>query len=227
MAAAAAAARRIREPAGPGACQRDQRLHRVGLDRRMHHQHVGHVGHQRHWREVANRVVADGRIQPRIHRVRRQRAHQQRVAIARRARDQLCTEAAAGAGTVVDQHRLAEALGQPGPDQPGADVEWTARRERDDEADGLRRPGGRHRCCCGGHGRYRSRGERRRCRQHCRAQRIRRHRSDRRRGHPSPGTHCAVMPACLISFAQRSYSSPMNLRNCSGVLAMVSSPASL
>ena len=62
--------------------------------------------------------------------MRGQRAHQQRVAIPRRARDQLRAEAAAGAGTVVDKHRLTETFRQLAADQPCAGVERAARRER-------------------------------------------------------------------------------------------------
>ncbi|MCY1244443.1 hypothetical protein D9M72_575160 [compost metagenome] len=72
------------------------------------------------------------------------RAHQQRVAVRLVLGDIVSADGGAGAGTVLDDHRLAEALGELVAQRACEYVGGAARRERHDQGDGLGRPGLRH-----------------------------------------------------------------------------------
>ncbi len=63
------------------------------------------------------------------------RADQQRIAVGRRARHELGADAAAGAGAVVDHHRLSERLADLIADDAADNVGIAAGRERHDQPD--------------------------------------------------------------------------------------------
>ena len=108
---------------------------------RVHHQHVRHPGHHRDRRQVLERVEWHLRIERRIDRLRADRAHQQRVAVGRRLRDEVGAEVAAGTRLVVDDEGLAERLAELRRERARQDVGGAAGRERHDDADRLRGPG--------------------------------------------------------------------------------------
>ena len=86
-----------------------------------------------------------------LERVERQRAversadrqrvdgQQHRVAIRRRFGDRVGTKSAAGAGAMLDQHRLSDPFGQLVAEDTRHRVDTAARRERHNDADGSRR----------------------------------------------------------------------------------------
>ncbi len=121
--------------------QRDEILERIRLDAGMHHQQVGRGCDQRHRHEILDRVVLDAGVRRRRDHVGAGGAHGERVAVGRGAGRDLGADRAAGAAAVVDDHLLAEALGELLPDQARDDVGRAARRERDDQADRLGRIG--------------------------------------------------------------------------------------
>jgi hypothetical protein len=120
-------------------CVGDQFLHRIGRDRRIDGEHVRHTGDQHHRLEVFHVIERHLRIQARVDRVRADGAHQQRIAVGRTFRDQLGTDVATGARSVVDDERLPERFRQLLRDRARQDVGRAARRERDDDPHRLRR----------------------------------------------------------------------------------------
>jgi hypothetical protein len=106
-----------------------------------HHQHVRHLRDAGDRREVADRVVRQLRVEPGIDRVRRDGAHDDRRAVGRGLGHGVGAEVAAGAGTVLDDHRAEAVLHLLG-ERAGDDVERAARRIGHDEAE---RPGLRQR----------------------------------------------------------------------------------
>ena len=71
------------------------------------------------------------------HRIRAQAAHEQRVAVGRRARGRFGAERSCAAGAVFHHHRLARRLAQSLRDDPRQRIGKPARRERHDDLDGL------------------------------------------------------------------------------------------
>ena len=137
MSRAAVAARAERELAGIRLRVGDEFLRRVDGQRRVDDQHVRRDRDERDRREVLHRVVRHLRVKARVHRVRRQRAHQDRVAVGRRLRDEVGADVAARAGPVVDDNALAPVLARLLRDGAADDVERSAGRKGDDE---LHRP---------------------------------------------------------------------------------------
>ncbi|MNL09214.1 hypothetical protein D3C87_1299660 [compost metagenome] len=117
-----------------------QLAHVLRRNARMHHQHVHHRSHLRDRCEVFHRVVVDLAVQAGRDAQRRGR-EQQRVAVGRSLGDVLRRDHGAGAGLVLHQHGLAQALVQPLGEQARHDVGRAAGRERHDERDGLGRVG--------------------------------------------------------------------------------------
>ncbi len=133
--------------------ERDQLLDGRCVKRRVNDKHIGRGGGKRHGREIAHRIEGHAREKARVDRERSRGAHQHRVAVGRRLRDDIGADVAAGARPVVDHHLLREAVAQFLRDRAGDDVGAAARRKRDDEADGLRGIGVRRgprlrRQCC-------------------------------------------------------------------------------
>jgi hypothetical protein len=113
--------------------------------------------------EVGDRVVGLLLEHERADRDRRRVREHQGVAVGRRLHDVEPADAAAGAGLVVDDDRLAELLGELLADDAGDDVARPARGEGDDDADrllgvrgergpGERGGGARRRRCAGAGG---------------------------------------------------------------------------
>jgi hypothetical protein len=115
--------------------------------------------HQRDVREVAQRVVAGLLVGGRVARVRVRhadvpdqrvaRVQQQRVAVGRGAAHRFAADAAAGAGAVVDDHRLAQRLRQFLGDDAAEHVGEAPGGPRHDDLDRLARVvgrSGRHGC---------------------------------------------------------------------------------
>jgi hypothetical protein len=106
MAGAPVAARAERELARIRLRITDQLGDRIGRHRRIQHQHVRRNRDQGDRREVLDRVVRHLAVQADVDRVRRQCALEDRVAVGRAFRDQVGADVAAGARSVVDDHRL-------------------------------------------------------------------------------------------------------------------------
>ena len=106
----------------------------------MHHDHVRTRRDEAHRSEVLYRIIRQLCIQARVDRVRARR-RQQRVAVGRRIRHELRRKQAAGAGTIVDDHRLLQILAQVFREHAGEDIGAAAGRVTDDEPDGFRRIG--------------------------------------------------------------------------------------
>ena len=107
----AVAGRRVGELIGARLGQRDQFLHRLHRQRRMHNEHAGCRCQQCDRREVAHDVEIEFRIKRRADRVRN-RAEEQRVTVGRRLGDDLGADGAAGTRTVIDDQLLAESLAE-------------------------------------------------------------------------------------------------------------------
>jgi hypothetical protein len=103
----------------------------------MEHEHVRHRRDQRHRREIFDRIVRQLAVERHVDRVGADRAHQYRVAVGGRFGDVVGADIAAGAGTVIDNHRLAPAFVELLAYRARDDVERTAGGERHDEADRL------------------------------------------------------------------------------------------
>ena len=95
-------------------------------------------GHQRDGGEVLHGVERQLRVEPGAGGVARV-GHEQRVAVGCGLRDDLGSDVATGAATVVDHHRLAQRLGELLSDDARGDVGAAAGGEGDHHADGLRR----------------------------------------------------------------------------------------
>jgi hypothetical protein len=90
----------------------------VGGDLVIHHHYERSLTDARDRHDVLDEIETEIVIERRIDGIRRA-GHQQRVTIGRRMSDQLGAEIAGGAGAVVDDNRLAQALGQPLRDKAG------------------------------------------------------------------------------------------------------------
>ena len=103
-----------------------------GRNRWVHLHHIGHAHDARDRRDVADEVEIKLVVKRRIDGVRR--AHQeQRVAVRCRLHDRLGGDIGAGAGSVLDDERLAELLRQPLTHQAREGVGGAARRKPDDQ----------------------------------------------------------------------------------------------
>ncbi len=106
--------------------------------RRVGNQHVGHVSRERDGLEVVDPLERHVGHEEGIHRVRRHRADEDRVAVGRRLGDLVRPDVAGGARLVLDHRRLAPALGHLHRDQPREHVGRPARGPRHDQPDDLR-----------------------------------------------------------------------------------------
>ena len=104
----------------------------------MHGEHVVHARDHRDRREVFQRVVAQLRIESRVHGERADVAEEQRVAVGRAARDELGADLARRAAAVVDDDLLRPHFAELLRDDAAHEVGGARRRERDDDADGAR-----------------------------------------------------------------------------------------
>ena len=133
MPGAAVAARAEGELAGIRLGIGDEFLRGVDRQRRVDDEHVRRDRDQRDRREVLDRVVRHLRVEAGVDRVRRQRSHQDRVAVGRRFRNEIGADVAARAGAVVHHNALAPRVAQLLRDRAADDVERSARRKRHDE----------------------------------------------------------------------------------------------
>ncbi|MNC84847.1 hypothetical protein D3C83_04150 [compost metagenome] len=135
MEGAAVAGGRVIQPARLRSCQRDQRLHGIHRQRRVHQQDMGRHDGRRDRREIAQRVVRDPGKQRRIDGEGGVGAGEQRVAVGRRFRHDLRGDHAGTAAAVVDHHGLAELLGELRAEHARLRVVGAARGRRDQETD--------------------------------------------------------------------------------------------
>ena len=142
----AVAGRGVVQLAGLALRERDELGQVARLHLRIDDQQVRRDRHQRDRREIRDRVVRKLRIRAGRDRVGAGRAERQRVAVGRRLGRGVGADRAAGARPVLDDHGLAEPLAQPLRHDAGDDVGRAARREADDELDGLVRIIGLRQC---------------------------------------------------------------------------------
>jgi hypothetical protein len=112
--------------------------------RRLRQRHAHHVGlgdQQRHRREIADRVVAQRRIEELVG-GKPWPDDEDGVAVGIGTGHHVGGDVAAGAGLVLDHHRLAPHLLQAVADQPRGDVSRAARRKRHHDAHRSLRPFG-------------------------------------------------------------------------------------
>src|SRR5579872_7384720 len=143
------------ELAGLALGQRDQLLERFDRQVRIGRQNQGILARQNDRLEVAQRLVAERRIEREVRGQRRVGGEQKRVAVRRRLGDHLGADAAAGAGTVDDHHRLAPRLAQAVAELARQNVDGAARRVRHHDLNGALGIFGVRRC----RGRQQTRGE--------------------------------------------------------------------
>ena len=137
----AVAAGGVAQAPGSAPRGRDGLRRRVGLQVAAGHQHEGDAREARDRRQVAQRVVADGRVQVGRDRQRAGRGQHQRVAVGRRLGHLPHGQRAAGAGAVLHHDLLPQLLGQAGSQQPRRGVGAAAGREGHDDAQGFGGPG--------------------------------------------------------------------------------------
>jgi hypothetical protein len=118
----------------------DQLGHILELVLRVMAEHLRRDADQRDRREVVDRIEAPLGDQQRADAVRVDVRELQRVAIGRRLRDQVGADGAGGAGLVLDDDRLSEALGQLGGHEARHRIGSAPRREAHEDLDRLRRP---------------------------------------------------------------------------------------
>jgi hypothetical protein len=132
------AAGRVGERPGRGLGRREEVVQRPERGAAADRQDIGDASHEADRRQVALRIVAQ-LFQMRVDRDLAGRGQQQGVAVGIGPRHPLGTDHPAGAGHVVDDHRLPhaglEVLGH----EPGHAVDAAARRVGDDDGDRARR----------------------------------------------------------------------------------------
>jgi hypothetical protein len=96
------------------------------------------IGEMNDVHEAADGIVAHPRVKRRRDGHLRAGRQKQRMTVGRAARAFLCRNESAGSRTVVDDDVLAERLRHGRRDEPRGNVLRTARRERHQQADGLR-----------------------------------------------------------------------------------------
>ena len=139
------------DAARPGLGRRHQARDIAGRKTRVGHDHQRPAGHPRHRLEIVQqvegRVLVQAGVDGMVH-----AHHQQGMAVGRRLGHQRRAQIAAGALDVVDHHRLAPQLGQPGAQLAGHDVGRRAHREGHHDAHRAGRVGLRPGRCGGGPG---------------------------------------------------------------------------
>jgi hypothetical protein len=130
----AGARRPVAQLAGLRPGQGDEFRQGLGRHRRMHDQHRRHRDERGDRRKIAQRVVAQVRVEHDVDRHRAGIAQHQHVAVGRRRRHRLGGHHAAGARDVLDHERLAESSGQLLREQPGEHVRIAAGRRGRDQA---------------------------------------------------------------------------------------------
>jgi hypothetical protein len=126
--------------AGLGFRERDEFLHVARRHAWMHGEQPRHQRHHRDRREVLERVVGQRLVHMRIDRMGADQ-QAQCVAIGRGPRQRVGADDVVAAGLVVDDDGLPECFGQLLADRARQHIGRTARRQRHDDADGLRRVG--------------------------------------------------------------------------------------
>ena len=134
---AAGTRRAVVDLAGTFFGERDEVLHAVRGQRRVGHEDEMHVDHLGNRREGPQRVDSHLRKEVLVRRHVAHRGHEERVAVGIGARRDLGADRAACAGTVLDHHRLAPEVGETRRKKTRHDVGAAARREGDDDPDGL------------------------------------------------------------------------------------------
>ena len=137
MVRAARPDRRVIDRAGTGFRERDEFLDRIGRKRGMEHQDLRIDHHQTHRRQVLEHVVGQLRVEGRGDRHAASRSEEQRMAVRARPHDRFYAHDAAGARAIVHDHLLAPGFGELLRDGAPDDIGRPARREMDDQADGL------------------------------------------------------------------------------------------
>ena len=140
--AGADAAGRVIEFAGLRLGERDQLLHRLGGDARMHQQHIGRRGYQRERGEILQGVVGRGAIQGRQYHQRPGKSEQQGVAVSSRLGHDLAGNEARRAGTAVGDDLLAEQFAHARREYARAQIGEAARCAGHDHANGFVGVGG-------------------------------------------------------------------------------------
>jgi len=122
---------------GVGLClgQRGELGQAVGLQRRIGDHDVGHLRHDGDQLQVLGGLVVQ-RLVHAIGRVQANGAEQQRIAVRPGIRHELAADVAAGAWTVLHDHRLPIQLAQVFGQQAALDIGTAARREGHDDAHG-------------------------------------------------------------------------------------------
>jgi len=117
-----------------------QLLDRSYLERGMHHDQLRDRRAKNDGAEIPFGIVGNGAEYARGHCVRAHAAHQERVAIGNRLRNDVRADDAGGAGSIVDHDLLlGEPLAELGRNHPRNDVGSAARRKGYDQADRFRR----------------------------------------------------------------------------------------
>jgi hypothetical protein len=114
---------------------------RPGRHLRIHDEKVRRIRDEGDLREIPNRIVGQPRHQGRQHRMGRDRAHEQGVAVRRRPGDRFAADGAARPGAILHHDRLPEGSGHVGRDEAGHGVGAGAGAVGHDEADGPGRVG--------------------------------------------------------------------------------------
>jgi hypothetical protein len=138
--------------AGAAPRQRDQLFHVLHRQRRVGDEQEGRRRNQYHRREIAQRIVRELRIEARVDRETR-KSGQHGVAVRRRLRNDLRSDVAACAGSIIDEDLLPEGDREVLSDRACDDVGRAARRKRRDPAYGLAGIGGARRRLCRGNDR--------------------------------------------------------------------------
>jgi hypothetical protein len=132
MRRAADTGRRHQELARIGLGKGDQLRDRLHRSRRFDHHHAGAVHHPGDRRDVANDVEAQIVVEPGAEGIHRG-DHEQRVAVRGSADHRFGREIAAGAGTIVDDERMAQPGRQPIGDDAREQIGRAAGSRADDE----------------------------------------------------------------------------------------------
>src|SRR5688572_8929558 len=114
--------------------KRDQLFHATRRRGRMDHEHQRRRGHHRDVSEVLDRVVLKLAVEIRVDGVRSDVLQPQRVTVGRRLDRKVGRDGRAGAGFVLDDHLLAELLGERYGDRTAENVGDSAGGETDHES---------------------------------------------------------------------------------------------
>ena len=137
MVGGAVAGRTVGDLAGPRAGIFDQVLHRPDRQRRIDDQHLRNCAEFNDRREVLDRIVGQLRIDARIDGMGRHGSEHDGVAIGCGARHIFGADAAAGAGSVVDDHPLADAFRELAGEDSTENIGRASGLERDHQHDRL------------------------------------------------------------------------------------------